>query len=59
MALLALQGQVHGESLVFDNIPRLAAPLRCLSSTVPRMRSIDKLESLEWFWKQIVVRLLQ
>jgi len=44
--------------LLFDEAPiaRLAASLRHLSFTLPRMESADTLESLERFWMQGVVR---
>jgi hypothetical protein len=43
---------------LFDETPIawLAASLRHLSFTVPRMTTIDGLEKLNWFWKQVVVR---
>jgi hypothetical protein len=43
---------------LFDRAPIawLAASLRHLSFTVPRSTSTNKVESLEQFWKQVVVR---
>ena len=43
---------------LFDEAPILwlAASLRHLSFTVPRMTTVDKQESLKRFWKQVVVR---
>ena len=46
------------EMLLFDEAPitQLAASLRHLSFTVPKSTMINKLESVERFWKQVLVR---
>ena len=46
------------EMLLFDEAPItwLAASLRHLSFTVPKSTMINKLESVERFWKQVLVR---
>jgi hypothetical protein len=46
------------EMLLFDKAPItwLAASLRHLSFTVPKSTQTNKLESLERFWKQVLVR---